>query len=85
MLRMGNYWATTSTTDISYVFLPFSLLQSTPVVLHLLDIAPMMGVLEGVVMELQDCALPLLVDVQAFCEEDKVGFRGENTGPVRMF
>jgi len=44
---------------------------STPVVLHLLDIAPMMGVLEGVVMELQDCALPLLVDVQAFCEEDK--------------
>ena len=38
----------------------------------MLDIAPMMGVLEGVVMELQDCALPLLVDVQAFCEEDKV-------------
>ena len=25
-----------------------------PLVLHLLDIAPMMGVLEGVVMELQD-------------------------------
>lgn len=48
---------------------------STPVVLHLLDIAPMMGVLEGVVMELQDCALPLLVDVQAFCEEDKA-FKG---------
>lgn len=49
-----------------------TIFQSTPVVLHLLDIAPMMGVLEGVVMELQDCALPLLVDVQAFCEEDKV-------------
>ncbi|CAK1600771.1 unnamed protein product [Parnassius mnemosyne] len=34
-----------------------------PVYLHLLDIAPMMGVLEGVVMELADCALPLLTGV----------------------
>lgn len=34
-----------------------------PVILHLLDIAPMMGVLEGVVMELADCALPLLAGV----------------------
>lgn len=32
-------------------------------ILHLLDIEPMMGVLEGVVMELADCALPLLVEV----------------------
>lgn len=32
-------------------------------ILHLLDIPPMMGVLEGVVMELADCALPLLVSV----------------------
>jgi len=31
-----------------------------PLILHLLDIPPMMGVLEGVVMELADCALPLL-------------------------
>lgn len=31
-----------------------------PLVLVLLDITPMMTVLEGVVMELQDCALPLL-------------------------
>ena len=31
-----------------------------PLSLHLLDIEPMMGVLSGVVMELQDCALPLL-------------------------
>ena len=46
---------------------------STPIVLHLLDIPPCMGVMEGVVMELQDCALPLLVDVKACCEEDKVG------------
>jgi len=32
-------------------------------ILHLLDIPPMMGVLEGVVMELADCALPLLRQV----------------------
>lgn len=32
-------------------------------ILHLLDIPPMMGVLEGVVMELADCALPLLAGV----------------------
>ncbi|CAH1184778.1 unnamed protein product [Phyllotreta striolata] len=31
-----------------------------PVILHLLDIPPMMPVLEGVVMELADCAIPLL-------------------------
>lgn len=32
-------------------------------VLTLLDIAPMMGVLDGVVMELADCAFPLLTEV----------------------
>lgn len=32
-------------------------------ILHLLDIPPMIGVLDGVVMELADCALPLLVQV----------------------
>lgn len=32
-------------------------------ILHLLDIPPMVGVLEGVVMELADCALPLLKEV----------------------
>lgn len=31
-----------------------------PVILHLLDITPMMGVLQGVVMEISDCALPLV-------------------------
>lgn len=36
--------------------------QDQPLVLQLLDIAPSMGVLHGVVMELQDCALPLLVE-----------------------
>merc|ERR1712168_632729 len=35
----------------------------TPVILHLLDITPMMNVLHGVVMEISDCALPLVRDV----------------------
>eukprot|EP01135_Chromosphaera_perkinsii_P004124 Nk52_evm31s270 gene=Nk52_evmTU31s270 len=35
-----------------------------PVILHLLDIPQMVGVLEGVVMELEDCALPLLKEVK---------------------
>lgn len=34
-----------------------------PITLVLLDIEAMMGVLQGVVMELTDCALPLLVEV----------------------
>eukprot|EP01089_Gocevia_fonbrunei_P011591 TRINITY_DN250_c0_g1_i1.p1 TRINITY_DN250_c0_g1~~TRINITY_DN250_c0_g1_i1.p1 ORF type:complete len:334 (+),score=106.73 TRINITY_DN250_c0_g1_i1:88-1089(+) len=36
-----------------------------PVILHLLDIEPMMGVLGGVVMEIEDCALPLVKGVVA--------------------
>merc|ERR1719495_2035654 len=36
-----------------------------PLELHLLDIGPMMGVLNGVVMELQDSALPLVKNVIA--------------------
>jgi malate dehydrogenase len=35
------------------------------VVLHLLEIEPAMKVLEGVVMELDDCAFPLLADIVA--------------------
>jgi len=34
-----------------------------PVILQLLEITPAMGALEGVVMELNDCAFPLLHDV----------------------
>ncbi|XP_067942569.1 malate dehydrogenase, cytoplasmic-like [Watersipora subatra] len=43
--------------------------KEQPVELVLLDIPPMMKALEGVVMELQDCALPLLNDVVATCDE----------------
>jgi len=35
----------------------------TPIVLRLLDIEPAMGALEGVAMELDDCAFPLLSDM----------------------
>ncbi|MDH5723303.1 MAG: malate dehydrogenase [Alphaproteobacteria bacterium] len=34
-----------------------------PVILHLLEITPALGALEGVVMELKDCAFPMLKDV----------------------
>jgi len=34
--------------------------QDQPLYLHLLDIPQMMGVLEGVVMEMMDCAMPLV-------------------------
>ncbi len=37
----------------------------TPVVLRLLEIDPAMKALEGVVMELEDCAFPLLAGVEA--------------------
>lgn len=41
-----------------------------PIILHLLDITPMMGVLGGVVMEMYDCAIPLLREVIATDKED---------------
>lgn len=44
--------------------------QNQPLILHLLDIPPMMGVLNGVVMELEDCAFPLLRQVVATAEPD---------------
>jgi len=46
----------------------------TPVVLHLLDIPPMMGVLGGVCMEIADCALPCVRDVVA-TDDPAVAFK----------
>ena len=37
--------------------------QDQPIILQLLEITPAMGALEGVVMELNDCAFPLLKEV----------------------
>ncbi len=48
-----------------------------PVVLHLIEIEPGMKALEGVVMELEDCAFPLLQGVIPTCNLDE-GFKGVN-------
>ncbi len=48
-----------------------------PVRLHLIEIEPAMGALEGVVMELDDCAFPLLQGVTATSSLDE-GFDGVN-------
>jgi malate dehydrogenase len=64
-----------------------------PVILHLLEITPALGVLQGVVMELDDCAFPLLAGVvqtddanQAFGDVDfalLVGSRPRTKGMER--
>jgi len=48
-----------------------------PVTLRLLEIEPAMGALEGVVMELQDCAFPLLAGIEA-TSDIKTAFDGTN-------
>jgi len=45
-----------------------------PLILHLLDITPMMGVLNGVVMEIQDCAMPLVRETVA-TDDPNVAFK----------
>ncbi len=51
--------------------------EDQPVVLRLLEIEPAMKALEGVVMELDDCAFPLLEDVVA-TSDLKTAFDGTN-------
>jgi malate/lactate dehydrogenase len=46
-----------------------------PVVLSLLEITPAMGALEGVAMELDDCAFPLLADL-ALGDDPDTAFDG---------
>ncbi len=48
-----------------------------PVILHLLEIEPALKALNGVVMELDDCAFPLLQGVVATASPDE-GFKGVN-------
>ena len=48
-----------------------------PVELHLIEIPNALGPLEGVVMELDDCAFPLLKKIVATSDLDE-GFRGVN-------
>lgn len=51
--------------------------KDTPVILQLLEITPAMKALEGVVMELNDCAFPLLEDI-VMTDDANVGFAGAN-------
>ena len=46
-----------------------------PVILHLLEITPSLPALEGVVMELRDCAFPLLEDIH-ISDEAEAAFDG---------
>lgn len=48
-----------------------------PVILHLIEIEPALPVLQGVVMELDDCAFPLLKGVVPTASLDE-GFKGVN-------
>ncbi len=48
-----------------------------PVILHLIEIEPALGALNGVVMELQDCAFPLLKGIVPTANLDE-GFAGVN-------
>lgn len=48
-----------------------------PVILHLIEIEPALGALNGVVMELDDCAFPLLKGIVPTANLDE-GFRGVN-------
>jgi malate dehydrogenase len=48
-----------------------------PIVLRLLEIEPAMKALEGVIMELDDCAFPLLADIEATSDLD-YAFAGSN-------
>ncbi len=45
-----------------------------PVILHLLEVTPALKALEGVVMELRDCAFPLLANIVA-TDDVTVGFK----------
>lgn len=48
-----------------------------PVALNLIEVTPALGALQGVVMELEDCAFPLLTDIVATDSLD-VGFKNVN-------
>jgi malate dehydrogenase len=48
-----------------------------PVILHLIEIEPALGALQGVVMELEDCAFPALKGIVPTANLDE-GFKGVN-------
>lgn len=48
--------------------------KTQSVILHLFDIKPMLGVLNGVKLELEDCSLPLLKEV-VVTDKDSIAFK----------
>ncbi|RMH38017.1 MAG: malate dehydrogenase [Deltaproteobacteria bacterium] len=51
--------------------------RDQPVILQLVEIPPAMKALDGVVMELEDCAFPLLAGVET-ADDPRVGFKDAN-------
>jgi malate dehydrogenase len=51
--------------------------KDQPVILQLLEVTPALGKLDGVVMELLDCAFPLVVGIET-SDDPNVAFRGAN-------
>jgi malate dehydrogenase len=51
--------------------------KDQPVILQLLEITPALNALNGVVMELEDCAFPLLTDIIQ-SDDPKIAFKGKN-------
>merc|ERR1712002_186001 len=60
--------------SILYMIASGAVFGQRKVILHLLDITPCMGTVGGVVMELQDCAFPLLAGVVA-TDDPAVAFK----------
>ena len=79
MKQAVNVTVTGAAGQISYALL-FRIASGSmlgpdqPVILKLLEITPAMGALEGVVMELKDCAFPLLQDV-IISDQPEVAFK----------
>lgn len=84
MVRTVKVAVTGAAGQIGYAILPrlasgevFG--RDVRVSLHLLEITPALKALEGVVMELDDCAFPLLDDI-AITDRAEVAFDGVNWG-----
>lgn len=82
MSKVVNITVTGAAGQIGYAILPRIAAgeiygPDTKVALFLLEITPAMRALEGVVMELQDCAFPLL-DKVVITDDPKVAFDGVN-------
>ena len=84
MARTMKVAVTGAAGQIGYAILPRLVSgevfgRDVRVSLHLLEITPALKALEGVVMELDDCAFPLLDDI-VITDQAEVAFDGINWG-----